>query len=170
MIENTAAVNELARSAEVVKTGADIGIFAEPPSFELFIPTIHLQQILFPHSHIAADDAALAGIPLDDGERKSKTLGDPAHLAGQGQPEGRHFLPGCKSRRSGRVEIAAASLNPKAGFGKTRVVFHVAGVGNAIGIGQDQVVALGLGEASVENHVFTESPVLMPDVAGRAGE
>ena len=69
-----------AKGDYLVLTGTDIGILAEPPALKLLVPTIDLEQVLFPHGHVATDDAALAGVAFEDGEREAKSLGGAAHF------------------------------------------------------------------------------------------
>ena len=80
VVEDGAAVDEFAESPEVVKAGTDVGILTETPALKLLVPTIDLEQVLFPHGHVATDDAALAGVALEDGERETKPLGSATHF------------------------------------------------------------------------------------------
>jgi hypothetical protein len=41
-------------------------------------------------------------------------------------------------------------------------------MGDAVGIGEDEVIALSLGESAVEDDVFPETLVLVPKVSGGA--
>ena len=168
MVEDGPAVNEFSGSTEVVEAGADIGIFSQTPPLILLVPAVDLQKVLFPHGHIAADDSALAGIAPDDGKGQPESLGGTAEFAGQTKTESTNFLPGPLGRRSSCVEITTAALDPVAGFGKGGVVFQITGMGDAIGIGKDEVIAPSLGEGAVKDDVFSEAFVLVPKVPGGA--
>jgi hypothetical protein len=79
VIKDPLPVNELSGPAEMVEAGSEIRVLPEPPTFVLFIPAIDGQKILGPCSHIATDDTPLPGVSPDYGERKTETLGRPAH-------------------------------------------------------------------------------------------
>jgi hypothetical protein len=81
VIKDPSPVNELSGPAEMVKAGSEIRILSQPPTFVLFIPAIDGQKIVGPCRHIATDDPPLPGVSPDYGERKTETLGRPAHHA-----------------------------------------------------------------------------------------
>ncbi len=168
MVKDSPAINEFAWPAQMVETGANIGIFPQSPALILLVPPVDIQKILFPHGHVAADDSALAGIAPDDGKGQPESLGGTAEFAGEKKTESTNFLLGPPGSRSSCVEITAAALNPVAGFGKGGVVFHITGMGDAVGIGEDEVIALSLGESAVKDDVFSEALVLVPKVSGGA--
>lgn len=168
VVEDGPAVNEFTGPTQVVETGANIGIFPQSPAFVLLVPSVDIPKILFPHGHVATDDSALAGIAPDDRKGQPESLGGPVEFAGQRKTESTNFLAGPLGSRSSCVEIATAALDPVAEFGKGGVVFHITGMGDAVGIGEDEVIALSLGEGTVKDDVFPETLVLVPKVSGGA--
>ena len=80
VIKNRSAVDKFAGSAQMIEARADVGVLPESPALVFLVPAVDFQKILFPHSHVAADDSSLGRIAFDNGERESKCFGGAGEL------------------------------------------------------------------------------------------
>jgi hypothetical protein len=66
VVKNRTTVDKLARATEMIKTGANVRILPQTPTFVIFVPAVDGQKVVPPHGHVAPDDAPLAGVTTND--------------------------------------------------------------------------------------------------------
>ena len=80
VIKDCPTVDEFAGSAQMIEAGSDVGVFPKAPTFVLLVPAVDLQKILFPHSHVTADNSSLGRVTFDNGKGESKCFGGAGEL------------------------------------------------------------------------------------------
>src|ERR1700722_9789402 len=121
MERNRAAIDEFATAAKVVKAGADVGIFTDAPAGIVFVVTVDGHKIRVPEGHVTANDAALPGVPLDNGHRPANAFGGASDFAGEHPTPGRNEV--CfKSGNKFFAHKAAPSLDPITFLGQSGVI------------------------------------------------
>jgi hypothetical protein len=163
MINHGVAINKFARTPQMIKPRAHVRIFPAP-SGVILIETIDGQQIIAPNPHVAADNAPLPGIALDKWNWQTHGFGQ-ARDAAQENPTWNRRDAGHKGCREFFPDETAAALHPGIPFRQSGVVAKEAGMRHAIAIQKNNVVACGGGETFVEDHCFTKTTVLLPDMA-----
>jgi hypothetical protein len=162
VIKNRPAVDELAGAAEMIKTGTNVRILPQTPTFVIFVPAVDGEKVVPPHRHVATDNAPLGGVSTNDGERQAKAFGSAGHITGKEKPETWDRLSKAKRFGGRSGEIAPTTLDPESFLGQGGVVLNISGVRNAIRISENQIVPCGGSESPVENDVFSKAFVFMP--------
>lgn len=103
VIENRSAVDKFAGSAQMVKAGAEVRVLPEPPTFVLLVPAVDFEEIFFPHGHVAADDAALGGVTMDNGKGEAKGFGGAGELTREEETKTWHGFACLDGSRCGGV-------------------------------------------------------------------
>jgi hypothetical protein len=170
VIKDCPTIDEFAGSAQMVESGANVRVLAQAPSFVLLVPTIDGEEVAPPHSHVATDDSALGGVSPNQRQRKTKTFGSTRQLAGEEKAKARQGWAGLEGVGGGWRKIRAATLNPESTFGQRGMVLEKLRVGNAVCIGENEIVPLCGSESAVEDDIFSKALVFVPEVVNRAGK
>jgi hypothetical protein len=106
------AMHQFPPPAQMIQPRADVRILPRPPAAVVLVKPVDRHNISPPKRHVAANDAALFGVPADQAQGPAHALGRPADPAGQHPAKRRNGF----RRKAGNKFLAhktAAALHPK---------------------------------------------------------